>query len=180
MSENIIGKKLDEIKELLDIQESNNKETFELTITADEVVSTDKTFTMNNIGAGDKFKPIDTSFIGADGKVIKRNRAKRENVISNMTLPRIAFQLYEKQIIALSDEEKLEFPICRYTLNGEVIRGIFPSEDKFKEYKNSIENGKKKCYNIIETEEFYTSTFAMPERSIGYIVSGFGSIPFFI
>ena len=38
-------------------------------------------------------------------------------------------------------------------------------------YKNSIENGKNKCYNIIETEEFYTSTFAMPERSIGYIVS---------
>ena len=145
MSENIIGKKLDEIKELLDIQESNNKETFELTITADEVVSTDKTFTMNNIGAGDKFKPIDTSFIGADGKVIKRNRAKRENVISNMTLPRIAFQLYEKQIIALSDEEKLEFPICRYTLNGEVIRGIFPSEDKFKEYKNSIENLIYRC-----------------------------------
>ncbi len=118
---------------------------YELTITADEVISTDETFTMNNLESGDKFKPIDAYFVNANGDIIRRNHVKSENKISNMTLPRIAIQLFEKQIIALTEDEKENFPICKYNPNSEVIRGIFPSVEKFKQYKNSIENLVYRC-----------------------------------
>ncbi len=118
---------------------------FELTITAEEVVSTDETFTMNNLSAGDNYKPLGTYFLGATGEMVRRNRAKSENKISNMTLPRIALQLYEKQIDSLSVEEKKNFPVCRYTLQGETIRGIFSSVEEYKGYRNSFEYLKYKC-----------------------------------
>ncbi len=118
----------------------NGKREYELIIKADKVVSSDETFTMDNLGVGDRFKPVDALFVGADGIEVRRIRARGEYKISNMTLPRIAFQIYEKQIIALSEKEKEQFPICRYTLDGEIIRGIFPNEKEFKQQRNTIES----------------------------------------
>ena len=95
---------------------------YEITITSDSVTSTDDSFTMDNISAGDVFKPLDASFIAVDGTVIKRNYGKGERRNTNQTLPRIAFQIYEKQIAALPVEEKEQFPICQYAPDKETFR----------------------------------------------------------
>ncbi len=110
------------------------QEKLEIRITADSVTSTDESFTMDNISAGDGFKPLDASFVAADGTVIKRTYGKGEKRNTNQTLPRIAFQIYEKQIAALPVEEKEQFPICRYAPDKEMIRGIYYSKDEAKSH----------------------------------------------
>lgn len=115
------------------------QEKYELVITADSVSSTEKHFDMNNLGQGDKFKPLDCYFQKSSGEMIRRNCNKGERRNSNQTLPRLAFQVFEKDIINLSVEEKEEFPVCQYSTKSEVITGIFTSIEKFRKYKNSIE-----------------------------------------
>lgn len=105
---------------------------YEITVTSESVTSTDDSFTMDNISAGDVFKPLDASFVSADGTVIKRNYGKGEKRNTNQTLPRIAFQIYEKQIAALPVEEKEQFPICQYAPDKKMIRGIYYSKDEAK------------------------------------------------
>ncbi len=116
------------------------QEKFEITITADSVVSTDERFTMNRLDLGDNFRPIDAYFMKGGIEIIRRNRNKSETKISNQTLPRLACQIYESQIASLSDEDKKQFPICQYTPEKEVIRGIFATEAEFKKYRNTMEN----------------------------------------
>lgn len=41
--------------------------------------------------------------------------------------------------MSLSDEDKKQFPVCQYSPDREVIRGIFPTEAEFRKYKNSME-----------------------------------------
>ena len=124
---------------------------YEITITADSVTSTDDSFTMDNISAGDVFKPLDASFVAADGTVIKRNYGKGERRNTNQTLPRLAFQIYEEQIVALPVEEKEQFPICRYRPDTELIKGIYYSVDNFKASRNTIEY---LTYNYGEGRQF--------------------------
>ena len=113
---------------------------FVLTITADDVVSTDPRFTMDNLTLGDGFAaPIDVYYEKATGEIIRRNYVKNERRNCKQTMPRIACQVFEKQIEALSDDEKRDFPICRYSLDGTLFKGIFPSEAEFKKYRNTIE-----------------------------------------
>lgn len=116
------------------------QEKYEITITADSVVSTDERFTMDNLDLGDNYRPIDAYFLKGGVDVIRRNRNKSETKISNQTLPRLACQIFESQIASLSDEDKKQFPICQYSPEREVIRGIFATEAEFKKYKNSMEN----------------------------------------
>lgn len=116
------------------------QEKFEITITADSVVSTDERFTMDNLDLGDNYRPIDAYFMKCGAEIIRRNRNKSETKISNQTLPRLACQIFESQIASLSDEDKRQFPVCQYTPEKEVIRGIFATEAEFKKYKNSMEN----------------------------------------
>ena len=80
-------------------------------------------------------------------------RKKNEKKISNRTLPRIAFQIFEKQLIALPDEEKRSFPICKYNPDAEVIRGIYPNEQEFKKYHNTIE---RVVYHYGDGRQFVT------------------------
>ncbi len=137
---------------------------FELTITQDSVTSTDECFTLDNLELGHSYKPLIASFIKADGTEIHRNYNKGERRNSNQTMPRIACQVFEKQLAALSVEEKEHFPTCRYTLDGEIIKGIYPSVDEFKKYKNTLEymtysydNGRLfviYCWNIFSTIMF--------------------------
>lgn len=136
-------------------------EKYELTITADEVHSTDDRFSMDSIGSGDNYKPLDAYFKSADGDVIRRNYGKGERRNSNQTMPRIACQIFESQIAALSVEEKENFPVCRYSLNGELYCGIFSSKQEFKKHRNTIEyltytyDGGRQfviyCWNIFST-----------------------------
>lgn len=115
------------------------QEKFELTITAESIVSTDNRFIIDDLGLGDNYEPIDAYFISANKETIRRKRNKSENRISNQSLPRLAFQIYEKQIVSLSDLDKKEFPVCKYNPNQDYVRGIFPSEEAYKQYKNSME-----------------------------------------
>lgn len=115
------------------------QEKFELTITAESTFSTDSRFNIDDLGLGDNYVPIDAYFISVDGEISRRKRNKSENRISNQTLPRLAFQIYERQIMSLSDLDKKEFPICKYNPSLDYIRGIFSSEEAFRQYKNSME-----------------------------------------
>ena len=139
----------------------SKQEKYILTITSESVSSTDERFSMYNLGAGDNYRRLDAFFQSATDEIVKRNYAKGERRQSNQTLARIAFQLYEKQIAALSVEEKENFPVCRYTLDGEMIRGIYSSVEEFRKNRNSLEymtysygEGRKfviYCWNLFST-----------------------------
>lgn len=124
---------------------------FELVISSENVISTDERFTMNNLYIGDNYKPLDVYFQKANGKKIIRKREKKERNSSNQTLPRIACQVFESQLTRLSTDEKESFPICQYKWDSEIIRGIFPSVDVFKQHRNSIEY---LIYNVSEEKKF--------------------------
>ena len=115
---------------------------YEMIITADGITSTDERFTMNDLGMGDNYKPIDFYYEKANGEIIRRIRDKSENRISNRTLPKLACQIFESELDSLSDNDKLNFPICQYTPQNEIIRGIFPSEAEFRKSRNTIERVK--------------------------------------
>lgn len=141
--------------------ETKQHEKFELAITADAVESTDESFTMDNLFLGDNYKPLDAYFKKANGDVIRRSYNKGERRNSNQTMPRIACQIFEKQLAALPVEDKENFPVCRYTPGSEMIGGIFPNVDEFKRHRNTIEyltyaydNGRQfviYCWNIFST-----------------------------
>ena len=70
--------------------ETKQQEKFELAITAESIESTDERFTMDNLGLGDNYKPLDVYFKRANGDIIKRSYSKGERRNSNQTMPRIA------------------------------------------------------------------------------------------
>lgn len=132
-----------EAKNFLEAQgfniETKQQEKFQLSVTAASVESTDEHFTMDNLSLGDNYKPLDAYFKKADGTVIKRSYSKGERRNTNQTMPRIACQIFEKQISALSVEDKENFPICKYNPNSELICGIYSSVDEYKKHRNTIE-----------------------------------------
>lgn len=156
-----------EVKNYLKSKEftvTSNQEKYELTITAAQVSSSDECFDKDNLGLGDNYVPLDVYFQNENGQVIKRKYNKGERRNSNQTMPRLAFQVYEKQIRVLSVEEKENFPVCQYSPESGVIRGIFPSVEEFRKHRKSIEymtysyDGDRNfviyCWNIFSTIEF--------------------------
>ncbi len=137
------------------------QEKYVLTITANTVTSTDTEFTMDNLSYGDNFNPLDVCFKNTDGEEIRRKRDKGERKISNLTMARLAMQVFEAPLVNLSPQEKSNFPVCRYTLSSEIIRGIFASMEEFRAHRNTIEyliynyqNNKQMliyCWNIFST-----------------------------
>lgn len=138
---------------------------FILTITAKDVVSTDLRFTMNDLGLGDKYKTVDAYLERANGEIVRRNYVKNENKISNRTMPKIACQVFEREIDGLSDSEKREFPICQYNPNGGVVKGIYSSLSEYKkDHRNAMvfltyeyDNGKQfvfEYWNLFSTLMF--------------------------
>ncbi|SHK49403.1 hypothetical protein [Anaerotignum lactatifermentans] len=137
------------------------QERYELIVTANDVSSTDERFTMDDLTMGDHYKPLDVFFQKANGEIIKRNYRKGEKRNSNQTMPRLACQIFEKQIVALSVEEKENFPICQYKPTHGVFRGIYDSLEGFRKQKKTLEyltyhydNGRKLifyCWNIFST-----------------------------
>ena len=134
---------------------------YELTISADSVVSTDERFTMDNLSLGDNYKPLNAFFKKANGEEIKRIYNKGEKRNTNQTMPRIACQIFEKQLAAMPVENKESFPICKYNSSSEMIRGIYTSVDEFRQHRKTIEylvyyydNGRQLvfyCWNIFST-----------------------------
>lgn len=141
--------------------ETKQQEKFQLSVTAASVESTDERFTMDNLSLGDNYKPLDAYFKKADGTVVKRSYSKGERRNINQTMPRIACQVYEKQISALSGEDKESFPVCKYNPNSDMICGIYSSVDEYRKHRNTIEyltygydNGRQfviYCWNIFST-----------------------------
>lgn len=140
------------------------QEKFELMISAESIVSTDERFTMDHLGLGDNYKPLGAYFRRADGEEIKRAYNKGERRNTNQTLPRIACQVFEKQLASMSVEDKESFPICKYDPTSDMIRGIYASVEEFKKRRNSIEyliyrydHGRQfviYCWNIFSTVIF--------------------------
>lgn len=52
-------------------------------------------------------------------------------------MPRIACQVFEKQLAALSVEDKENFPVCKYKPDSDMISGICTSVDEYKKFRNS-------------------------------------------
>ena len=137
------------------------QEKFEMTITADSVTSTDERFTMNNLSLGDNYKPLNAYLQKSDGEVIKRTYSKGERRNSNQTMPRIACQVFEKQIASLSVEGRESFPVCKYNPSSETICGIYTSVEEFRQHRKTIEyltysydNGRQfvlYCWNVFST-----------------------------
>ena len=125
----------------------NKQEKYVLTITANNVVSTDERFTTANLGLGDNYKPLDVYYRRANGEVIHRKYNKGERRNSNQTMARIAFQIFERQIESLSIEERNNFPICQYTPSSETFRGIYSSIEEFRKYRNTLEYLTYRCDN---------------------------------
>ncbi len=140
------------------------QEKYELTITAESAVSTDDRFTIDNIHLGDNYKPLNAYFQKANGEIIKRTYSKGERRNSNQTMPRIACQVFEKQLAAMSVEAKESFPICRYNPSSDMICGIYSSVEEFRQHRKTIEylvynydNGRQMvfyCWNIFSTVIF--------------------------
>lgn len=140
----------------------SKQEKFELRISADNVTSTDSRFTMDNLSLGDNYKFLNTYYLKASGEKIERKYSKGERKKSNMVMPRLAFQIFEDEFINLSDEDKRNFPICRYNPKDRMRSGIYSSVDDFKENcMNSFERmryfyGDNKkfviyCWNLFST-----------------------------
>lgn len=137
------------------------QEKFEMTITADGVTSTDERFTMDNLSLGDNYKPLNAYLQKADGEVIKRTYSKGERRNSNQTMPRIACQVFEKQIASLSVEGRESFPVCKYNPSSKTICGIYTSVEEFRQHRKTIEyltysydNGRQfvlYCWNVFST-----------------------------
>lgn len=104
---------------------------FILTITKDEIVSTDKRFTMSKLDSGCNYRPADVYFESENGEKIRRKPNANENNISNLTLPRLVFQIFEENIEKLSEPDKKNFPIYRQN-NGELLKGIYSTEEDFR------------------------------------------------
>ncbi|MDG0803846.1 hypothetical protein, partial [Pectobacterium polaris] len=75
----------------------------------------------------------------SDGEVIKRTYSKGERRNSNQTMPRIACQVFEKQIASLSVEGRESFPVCKYNPSSETICGIYTSVEEFRQHRKTIE-----------------------------------------
>ena len=147
--------------------ETKQQEKFELTITAESVESTDECFTMDNLSLGDNYKPLDAYFQRANGDIIRRAYNKGERRNTNQTLPRIACQVFEKQLATLPVEDKENFPVCKYNPDSDVIRGIYTSVDEFKKHRNTIEyltysydNG---CQFVIYSWNIFTTVVFVQE-----------------
>ena len=141
--------------------ETKQQEKFELSISAESVESTDERFTMDNLSLGDNYRTLDTYFRKANGELVRRSYFKGERRHCNQTMSRIACQIFEKQLAALSVEDKESFPVCKYNPDSDMIRGIFTSVEEFKKNRNTIEyltygydNGRQfviYCWNIFST-----------------------------
>lgn len=135
---------------------------YELTISAESITSTDDRFTMDNLSLGNNYKPLNVLFKRANGEEIKRIRNKSEKRNTNQTLPRLACQVFEKQLVEMSVEDKEKFPICKYGADP-MIRGIYTSTSEYQQYRNrktidyltyKYDNGRQfvfYCWNIFST-----------------------------
>ena len=152
------------IKELDNAGETEPLEPFELklTISAEDVESTDESFTMDNLTVADNYEPLDVYFKKDDGTIVRRERFKGEHQISRRTMPFLACQIFEKQLVSMSVKSKRTFPICKYLPTSRMICGIYASLDEYQKQNTktigflvyNCADGKQlvfHCWNIFST-----------------------------
>lgn len=86
----------------------DKQEKYELTITADSITSTDSRFTMNDLGLGDNYKPLDVRFIKADGEEIRRkkNKGERKEIAADI----VSNGYYDKyELLSPEQKKQVEF-----------------------------------------------------------------------
>ena len=140
------------------------KEKFVLTITADSIKSTDPRFDINNLGLGDNYKALDAKFQNASGTIITRDYKKGEHRNTNQTMAKLAFQLFETQIINLPVEIKEKFPVYKENVDSELRYGIYSSVKDFNRYRKTKEYmqyhyGDGKVFVIYSWNAFSTILF---------------------
>ena len=133
------------------IRDADEQEHYTLTITADSVTSTDESFSIDDLATGYNYEPIDVYFEKTSGAEIRCSREWGEFGFSNETMPLLAFQCFERQIDALSAEEKANFPICKYNPLSEMVRGIFTNLEEVR-YRNALME--KVIYNYGNGRQF--------------------------
>ena len=145
--------------------EQNESKKYVLTITADDVKSTEEIFSKDDLRNGSKYAPVEVHMERYNGEIINRKPEKNEWKISAQTMPRLACQVFEDQILKLSDAEKKQFPVCQYTPDSNLICGIYSSVDEFKrgvnmntwEYFEYEDNGRHfviYCWSVFSTIVF--------------------------
>lgn len=130
---------------------------FELTVTAQGATSTDGRFTMDDLSLGDNYRPLDVYMERADGTRVERRRRPNERRFCNQTMPKLAFQVFEEKLKALSPEKKESFPVCRYRPEGKLIQGIYSEKKGYGYLTYVCEDGGKLsicCWNIFSTIHF--------------------------
>ena len=104
---------------------------YTLHISKDLVKSSDPKFTMDDLTCGNRYKPVGTFFIKPDATQVWREPKAWEPGISTNTMPRLACQVFEEQLAALSEEEREDFPICQNGQDWPLIRGIYSSKEDY-------------------------------------------------
>ena len=89
------------------------QEKYELTITANNVVSTDERFTMDNLGLGDGYKPLDVYFMKADGEMILEIIVRVSEEILIRRCLEWYFKFLSSKLYRYRDWRE-QFPVCQY------------------------------------------------------------------
>lgn len=86
---------------------------FQIVITAESIKSTDDEFSEFGYSSESQYRLSDVFFQKANGAKEHRNHAFDEGKMNYRTLPRLVFQIFEDQIMSLSESERREFPTGR-------------------------------------------------------------------
>lgn len=141
------------------------KKEYTLTITKDSIESTQGWSYIEMINFKMGCEPIKVYFRNGKGEIIHRKLEKNERHISNKTLPLLAFQVYERQIALLSEEERENFPTA-IDSNGKKMFGIYPNENLYRKKTGNTN------YGYVDYTRTNESKFYIYSSSI------FSTIPF--
>lgn len=114
---------------------------FVMEIMANQIICNDPNYKpeVNLYDFGSGYKPVKVYYQTGDVKK-EYKRAKGEGKhVNKQTLPRLVLQIFEEQIDALTEAERLDFLVSKGNSNDKGRRGIFKSKDEFKEKYNTIE-----------------------------------------
>lgn len=129
-----------------------------LTISAEN--PKDKSFYNTELKNGSKYKLIDVYFKPSDSdKEIRWTPGKGEQKINSQTLPRLAFQIFESQITAMSIDERKKFPSYR-TISGKPKYGIYLNEEYKSKYKDTSGLITYSCHNGQQFTMYYENIFS--------------------
>ncbi len=139
---------------------------YTLTITKENMQSTDDLFHATDRYYGTNFKVVDVYLERKDGEQIRYRKTANEQLLCTYTLPRLACQLFEEQLAKLSATEKLHFPI---SLQGseEINKGLFESFEEYEKQpysqsyvRASYSSNTGRLFVLRSEKLFFTTLFA--------------------